>query len=268
MKTLRFRPQAKAPLMALALASVLTCGPASATLTAITGPDSAPLVYSSVSNVTWTRDANLLGSMISSEGYEATVLKILTGYTLRTMNGPSWSDGHILGFADFSQASPGKVTWWGAMAFAQYLNHVGYGGSTEWQLPTVSQETFGGDLIANGQTPGEEMFELQRAELLGQANASMPDTNFFQNEQITPYWLAQEYTGTPSLRAWRWNNMQASQSPQPKTGLGYAWAISPGQVSSVPEPEGIALTLSGLAVLGAWSRRRTVRSSSAGRMSH
>lgn len=263
MKTLRIRTQVKAPLMALALASALTCGPASATLTAITGTDSAPLVYSSVSNVTWTRDANLLGSMITSEGYQATVLNIFIGYTLRTLNGPSWSDGHILGFSDFSQASPGKVTWWGAMAFAQYLNHVGYGGSTSWQLPTVSQETFGGDLIANGQTPGEELFELQRAELLGQANATMPDTNFFQNEQITPYWLAQEYTATPILRAWRWNNTQASQSAQSKTGLGYAWAISPGQVSSVPEPEGIALTLSGLAVLGACSLGRAVRCSSA-----
>ena len=48
-----------------------------ATLTPITAANGAELVYSSVSNATWTADTNLLGTLMQRNGFEAMARAII-----------------------------------------------------------------------------------------------------------------------------------------------------------------------------------------------
>ncbi|MDP8567576.1 Lcl domain-containing protein [Methylophilus aquaticus] len=75
---------------------------AEAALTSYTGANGAGMVYSSVSNVTWTKDANLY----------------------KTLN--LTSNGHI----SLSTAN----------AFISQLNASNYGGSQQWRLPTFQEQ--------------------------------------------------------------------------------------------------------------------------------
>ncbi len=56
------------PLLATGLLLSLTTLNAEAALTAYTAAGNTPVVYSSVSDITWTADANLLGTMIQAQG--------------------------------------------------------------------------------------------------------------------------------------------------------------------------------------------------------
>lgn len=47
-------------------------------------PNGVDLVYSSVSDVTWTKDANLLGSMIASRGFDTVVNEIIAASPIIT----------------------------------------------------------------------------------------------------------------------------------------------------------------------------------------
>jgi hypothetical protein len=60
--------------------------------------DGADLFYSSISDVSWTKDANLLSTMISNSGYNTVVDAILTANTGTTFG----STPYTLSNADFS----------------------------------------------------------------------------------------------------------------------------------------------------------------------
>ena len=123
------------------------------------------VVYSSVSNITWTRDADLLNTLANNQGYTTLVDAILAASPV--------SSFHIVSTADFSRGynvgdfiTPAgyyvKANWFGAQAFVSYLNHVNYAGSNQWTLPSPGSNPQTGNHPA-----GSQMGELYYNELGG-----------------------------------------------------------------------------------------------------
>lgn len=233
------------------------------------------LVYSSVSSVTWTKDANLFKTMVEERGFEALVDDIVT-VTPSISNTPNYlsPDGnYVLSIFDFNGGDisniSGVSTWFGALAFVNYLNHINYAGSNQWQLPVGTSSTwsnlirFGappfGPPVGNGSIAGDELAELFYLELGGQEQAPLPDTGFFEQEQINAYyWYANESDFSVPSTAWTFWFASGSQH-QSEKGEQYfyhAWAITPGLISPIPEPDKLALLYCGLACLIAVARRR------------
>lgn len=219
------------------------------------------VVYSSVSNVTWTKDANLLGSMITSQGFSTVVNNILSisPAITNTPNFFSPTGTYTLTSSDFS--SNGQVTWFGAMAFVKYLNSTNYGSSNQWRLPNVANTAIGYNTATNGATAGDELVELFYSELGGSVARNIPNTATFDNEQANLYWSGTEYAGGPES-VWFFDNSFGIQSYRGKNNLYYAWAVSPGQIatsstpSAVPVPAVAWLFGSGLVGLAGLRRRK------------
>ncbi|WP_229008446.1 DUF1566 domain-containing protein [Methylophilus sp. Leaf408] len=208
------------------------------------------LVYSSVSDVTWTKDANLIYSMINDIGFNELVSNVIAANS--TTNSPlSVSD-----FENSPLARYGWVSWAGGMAFANYLNTINYGGRNNWRLPTVANTNIGWGLTTNDNVRGDELSELFYKELGGSALDKLPDTPIFDNEQFDAYWTGTEFSAN-SKNAWIFMNNEGNQQVISKTNFRiYAWFISPGQTSAVPESKSVLMLFAGLGLIGLVARRR------------
>lgn len=217
------------------------------------------LVYSSVSNITWTTDANLLGTMISDQGFSTLVNSIIAAnpviydtpnrYDGSFNNYGSHSGQYSLSANDFN--NDGRANWFGAQAFVGYLNSINYGGSNVWALP------MGGDhpQVGYNQT-GSPFGAMFYTELGGTAGSPMPNTTNFTNEKDYAYWFSTEYEPNPDI-AWIFNIDGGTQGYGFKNTQYYAWAVTPGQVATVPAPG--ALWLMGSGLLGVLSLKRRAR---------
>lgn len=189
-----------------------------------------------------------------------------------------------VGTYDFSEA--GVVNWYGAMAFAKYLNSIKYAGSTEWRLPTVidlgsdgcnfsySGTDCGINSATNGTLRGNEFAELYYKELgiepaidtqglpTNSVSGINPDNHFFTGlyESDYIYWTGSELPLTnPLSRSVSWY-FDIGYGEQNYTAARFQkmsfWAIAPGRIGVVPEPESEAMILVGLGLIGLMSRRR------------
>ncbi|WP_018986980.1 PEP-CTERM sorting domain-containing protein [Methylophilus methylotrophus] len=229
------------------------------------------LVYSSVSNVTWTKDANLLKTMIEARGLEPLVEDILavTPSISNTPNYLSPNGNYVLSIFDFNDGDisniSGVSTWFGALAFVNYLNHINYAGSNQWQLPLGTYRTWYqlvfnfGRSIGNGTTDGDELAELYYHELGRQQLEGFPDTDIFDQEQINAnYWYGNESGSMTGEYAWAFNFREGDQKIREKGEqyFYYAWAITPGRISAVPEPESVVMMLVSLGLMAGVVRRK------------
>lgn len=247
------------------LQKVLTAGlialnsmSASAELTSYSS-NGVDLVYSSVSDVTWTKDANLLGTLINAQDYSTVVNAILSisPTVTHTPNLIYPEERYTLSSADFSESIVGGVSWFGAMGLVNYLNHIQYGGSSEWYLPTKSSDDVLLDMPGNGAEAGEEFSELFYKELEGVSGRNIVDTKIFVNQQIWAYWTGSEFGPYPN-RAWQFFTNDGYYYRLPKANHFYAWLVTPGQITAVPEPQGAAMLLAGLVLLGismSWNKQ-------------
>ncbi|QDC43506.1 PEP-CTERM sorting domain-containing protein [Methylophilus medardicus] len=243
------------------------------------------LVYSSISDVTWTKDANLLGSMIAVNGYDAVVNAIIhvtpTVASLPNYDAPTGL--YTLSQSDFVD---GYVSWYGAVAFANYLNSIQYGGSNRWQLPSALIPDNSGcttdnsstacvyDAIyqGNGVAPGNELAELYFHELGGRSRrivnggldlgTGMPQTIIFDNENDNPAFATSTEVTSNGNTNYYFDTRNGLQLSYLKGGadLYYAWAITPGLISAVPEPESLGILMAGLGLIGLIQRRRRLSS--------
>jgi hypothetical protein len=254
------------PLLAAGLLLNLTTLTAEATLTPYTSAGQS-LVYSSVSNITWTGDANLLGSLITSQGYNNVVNAIIAASPVIT-DTPNYFDGshgnygsysghYTLSAGDFSSIDLGRTTWFGAHAFTSYLNRINYAGSNQWALPGEGANPQYGDNQIGGQF-GQLFYNELNALAYPGTNGSdygiLHDGSFgtsgnagpFVNAHTDTYWSGREYAFNPD-NAWRFDTSDGWQTPfLVKASPSYVWAVSPGQVSAVPVPGAIWLMSSGL----------------------
>jgi len=233
--------------------------------------DGADLFYSSISDVTWTKDANLLSTMITSSGYSTVVDAIIAANT-----GVSFgSTPYTLSNTDFSNV--GETSWWGAQAFVHYLNTISYAGSDEWRLPTVTD--IGNDgcnwseggtdcgyrSATNGTAAGDEFAELYYKELGLEPYGGPRSSNYgisapFSQVQSL-YWTGTEVVNAVdgAFEFFATYGYQEVYTKEPT--FWFAWAVTPGSIipvdvpSTVPEPYSAALLLAGISLLLARPRQ-------------
>lgn len=119
----------KKAILAASILSVSLNG--NAALTSYTGAGGVGLVYSSDSNVTWAQDANLFKTLYDANNHLISQIVSVT---------PRYNDqGYGVEQIEVKNfdTSTGKMDWWGAKAFVNYLNSIKYGGNDYWRLPTA-----------------------------------------------------------------------------------------------------------------------------------
>lgn len=253
-----------------------------ATLTSYTA-NGVDLVYSSVSDVTWTKDGNLLGSMMASQGFNNVVNTIIASspIIIDTPNSANPSGVYTLQTTDFLNG--GASTWWGAKAFINYLNATKYAGSASWRLPSVTDTSTPGcnfgfngtdcgyNGTTNGTVDGDEFSELFYSELGSKGALDIsgnfqpehgfndPDNQFTNKRFSSPYWTGTEDTLESLAALYFYLSSGQPDTDFPKTQSLYSWAISDGQitnVSTVPLPATAWLFITGLPIIGAVARQK------------
>jgi hypothetical protein len=236
----------KQPLLIAELLLCVTPFNANASLTSYTGIGGVGLVYSSVSNVTWTQDANLFKTLYDANNNLVNLIAAVTP----SYNDP-WMGTQVIGDGGASynfDTATGALSWWGSLAFTNYLNSINYAGSNQWRLPTSNF------IYAYNGTAGNELGQLFYSELSGSAGNLIPNTSTFNNEQAYyAYWSGTEYSSILP-NAWYFSFVSGYQNYSSKGNKLYAWAVSPGQVAAVPVPSAVWLMCSGL--LGLVNLRR------------
>lgn len=220
------------------------------------------VVYSSVSNVTWLKDANLFSTLAASKGIGDLFSEIYA--VSPTVNSRPNIFNSFTGINDVRVhyfMPNGEMSWFGAMAFVNYLNSINYGGVNKWRLPTntsgiIINNNTDATNAQNGTSSGNEFAELFYSELGGTWGKQIPDpNNIFKNEKIASYWTESEYIPNPNY-AWQF---YASGGQGPAfysiTTSNYTWIIADGKVAAVPEPENLAMLLGGLGLIGLAKRR-------------
>ena len=233
---------------------------AQATLTSYTS-DGKDLVYSSFSNVTWTKDANLLGNLIANQGYN-NVVRAIIAVSPVVANSPNSLDGftgsYNISETDFSMN--GMTSWFGALAYLNYLNSINYGGSSEWYLPTTNPEN-GDSSYVNGIVKGGELAELHSVELYDETTGGFENPSNYFNVEYGAYWYGTE-TSPSYIPELAWAHLfidvrDVNMIYTDKTNHMYAWAVSPNQIMTVPETESLSMLLLGLGLAGSLVRFRS-----------
>lgn len=209
------------------------------------------MVYDTGFGITWTQDANLFQTMAASDPGLVGKIAAVT---------PTYNDAYwgmqTIDAGDFNTAT-GAMTWWGALAWVDYLNSVSYAGVTGWRLPTADPSC-GSDANCTG----SELGHLFYSELGAAAGDSILDGTTtelakFTNIQSNMYWSGTEHAVGPSF-AWDFSTHYGNQHYLDKGYSLYAWAVRSGDIAAVPEPESLMLLGSGVAAWmgGGWKRRR------------
>lgn len=172
--------------------------------------------------------------------------------------------------------SGGRMTWNTAQNWIAGMNAANYLGYNDWRLPTtIDTGTPGCDYLAksgtdcgwNVDTATGEMAHLWYDELGNksyydasgnyQPGWGLTNTGPFSNVQSDYYWSGAEYAPNTDEVAWSFDTGYGGQYGAYKNyNFMYAWAVRPGQVAAVPEPETYAMLLAGLGLLGFTARRR------------
>ena len=202
--------------VALAAVGLLSSGAVQAALNDRGGG----LIYDDVLDITWLADANYA----QTSNYD--------------------SDGGM----DFDEAN----TWAAGLS---------YGGYDDWRLPTALNQDGSGP-CANINCTSSEMGHMFYNNLGATAgNSILLGTNtdnlaLFTNLQYVYYWSGTVYALDPALYAWYFYTDFGIQSYSFQDFEFYAWAVRPGDVAAIPEPETYAMLLAGLGLLGGVAKWR------------
>jgi hypothetical protein len=197
------------------------------------------LINHPAANLSWVADANLFRTMATADA--TLVTKVVT----------AWSDGdiptlagdgttHTIVAADFDAAT-GRMNWYGARAWVNYLKVTHYKGYSDWRLPEVGTASLqtGGCLICvpddGFAVNSSEWWRLYFEELGGTAHVPIATSNnggyaLFQNIEGDAFWgNAQNGTTTALFR-------DGGEQIRDQTNVvGFrAWAVRDGQ--SVANP--------------------------------
>jgi len=186
------------------------------------------LIYDDVLNITWLQDANYANSSnyVTSNGRHVT-------------------------------SSDGQMSWDEAMEWAEQLNYAGF---SEWRLPTVKPingTNFVYDVSYEGNSDFGEHITSTQSELsymyfVNLNNSSLHDSNFgcgpgaqascldntgmLNNLESYNYWFGTEVEFDNDF-AWSLNSQYGIQTPYDgKANEFHAWAVHPGDISTVPLP--------------------------------
>ena len=206
---------------------------------------------------------DLDGNAATFEAYYDTVLNI------------TWlADGNYAKTTSYAAGDDGgRMTWDEAKTWAAQLN---INGVTGWRLPDVKPvngssfdysysdagTTDVGFNITSTQSELAHMYHvtlgnkgIHNTSGIYQPDFGMKNTGPFNIVRSDGHWSSVEYAHD-SDGAWVFGTGSGYQGLYYKGNEVSAWAVRPGDVAAVPEPEAYALTLAGLAVTGVVARRR------------
>ena len=211
------------------------------------------MVYDTINNITWAADANLFKTQAAGNANLVSQIIAANGGVIHDT--PNFYDNgtYTLTTADFN-TSTGRMTWWGAQAWA---NNLSLGGYTDWTLPTTADAANPNNVGYNITT--SQLGDLFYNQLGGVAGSSITTThnanyNLFSNVQDYVYWSSSEYPSPDE--AWYFFTYDGNQVYGGKNVQLYAWAVRPGDVAAVPLPGAVWLFLSGLIGLMSLKLRR------------
>ncbi len=199
------------------------------------------LINHPAANLTWVADANLFRTMATSNA------NLVTDVVAAWTNGPipTLAGGgavHTVVAADFDAAT-GRMNWYGARAWVNYLNVTHYKGYSDWRLPEVGTAGLQADgcpacVPADGfALNSSEWWRLFYEELGGTAHVPIATSNngsysLFQNIEGDAFWgNAQNGTTTVLFR-------DGGEQIREQTQLVVfrAWAVRVGQSVADPPP--------------------------------
>jgi hypothetical protein len=190
-------------------------------------------------NLSWVADANLFRTMATADATLVTqVIAAWTDGPIPTLVGDGTT--HTLVAADFDAAT-GRMNWYGARAWVNFLKVTHYKGYSDWRLPevgTASLQVGGCDVCVPGDgfsINSSEWWRLFFEELGGTAHVPIATSNngsyaLFQNIEGDAFWgNAQNGTTTALFR-------DGGEQIRSETNIvGFrAWAVRNGQ--SVANP--------------------------------
>jgi hypothetical protein len=203
--------------------------------------------------LTWTADANLFRTQYLADN--DVVNKITTAVPTITHLGGTRN----IVAADFNTTS-GQMKWFGAMAWAEWLGIIGYGGADDWRL-WEADPSCGVAFYCTGSELGHLYYTegvLSQGSLITSSptlNAdAFPTTGVFTNLQNSFYWSGTQYAPSPD-GAWGFGTGNGPQDVGNKVSHLYGWAVRSGQVP-VPLPATGFLMALGLMALGAGRQGR------------
>jgi hypothetical protein len=233
--------------LALATAGLLTSGMAQAALNDRGGG----LLYDDVLNVTWLQDANYA----QNSGYDAD-----GQMDWNTAN--TWAANLVYGgYNDWRLAantpvgadwnyewSDAGITDWGYNITSphselSYMYYVNLGLKGYVSPAGDYQPDYG--VFGNGTLNGTDSGSL-----------GQKDVGPVKNLQSNAYWSGTAYAKDPAGDAWGFRTTSGYQFNGYQSYQFYAWAVRPGDVAAVPEPEVYGLLMAGLGVLGVVAKRR------------
>ena len=168
------------------------------------------LINHPAANLTWVADANLFRTMATADA--TLVAKVVAAWTdgdIPTLAGDGTT--HTIVAADFDAAT-GRMNWYGARAWVNYLKVTHYKGYSDWRLPEVGTASLqtGGCLICvpddGFAVNSSEWWRLYFEELGGTAHVPIATSNnggyaLFQNIEGDAFWgNAQNGTTTALFR--------------------------------------------------------------------
>ena len=210
------------------------------------------LLYDNVLNVTWLQDANY--AKIS--GYDADG-KMTWGAANTWAANLSFHDSvRNVDYTDWRLAANTPVSG----AAWNYNNSTNGSTDTGFNITSPASELsymyyvnlgLKGDVSPTGLVQSD-FGVLGNGTFGGQANVGLVD-----NLQSYAYWSGTVYAPNPASGAWFFSTYGGYQ----ESGICqcselYAWAVRPGDVAAVPEPETYAMLLAGLGLLGMVAKRR------------
>ena len=236
-------------------------------------------VYDTVNNVTWTSDANLMLTQANSysggaSAYVAAVIAASGGVIHDSPNindTPQNSGTYTLSANDFltSDIYAGRMTWFGAKAWVNYLNYTNYAGTNTWRLPFTVDPGAAYQPFQHVFAESEELFN-QLGKVSGCNLTTCHNSNFdiFSNLKDAAFWSLTEYSLNADY-AWGFYTVSShgyGSFPSNKWGVVNSFAVSPGQIgalSAVPVPGAVWLLGSGVMGLVGLRRRKATAQSGA-----
>lgn len=179
-------------------------------------------VYDDVQNITWLASANLAAT-------------------------------NTFGVAGISIG--GSMTWSTANSWITAMNAdggTGYLGFNDWRLPTtlLPDSTCSNTNSSGFNCTGSEMGHLYNVD-----GITLATPDLFTDIQSNRYWTGTEFTPDPSAE-WDFDFSNGNQLANFKVSNDFAWAVRPGDVSTVPIPAAVWLFGSGLLGLAGVARRK------------